>query len=1598
MMTLAIFVIGISRQAHAAVQLPDSLRGSTPLACGELAAPGTYSLTSSVSTSTGACFTITSNNVVLTSSTTGSYKVTGDIVGNGINPGDPGFNFTIENLVVTGTTSSNGADTGTIGSSYTAGDGGTIVISTSTVSAVLTNGGNSQESSYGIGGSGGAVTMIDSTSTSIQSNAGGIGPSTYFAGGNGGTIVITNTDLDASNMNISAYGSAGNFGTGTNGTLTMNYSTFEHANLVLSALSDLTLNGPSNQPGDLGAFTGGVLSVVSGDTITNASQCNLILAGTYTLGADLTGDCTISANGVVLDGAEHTINGNIMGDGIATGTTGYNFTIENITVTGTTSSDGGDGANGGSVTIATSTVNIVDSNGNDGGSGGTISIASSTVNIVDANGGNTLGSQGNGGSVTISGTDLSWSSTTVSALGGTGNNGMYIGRGMDGTLTLNYSTIEYSGLSLSALSDIVLNGPGGSPGNSGAFGGGSLGTFPGDHITNASQCELGFSGTYTIDNDFTGNCVITATSSVVINGGGHTITGNVIGDGIYRGDWGHDFTIDDLNVTGTTSSNGADYGSDYNGAIDAGGIITIIKDHIVLADEHLSLNGGDGIYGRSSSGGLILDYDTIDLTNGTFPDVMGGYPDHTSPYVVGLTMNGPGNLPGALGPMTGGGFSNPGDLITDPSMCHIMASGTYTLAADLGGNCYIKSNGVVLNGNGHSIIAGPSILGMAPTGNIIADGYTGNGYDFTLENVTVAGAITSIGIESSYGGADGDGGHVTMTDSTTTSGVIFLSGNNHGGAVDITGTTIGLSDANINVGGTVNGGDIIISGTDVDLSNATISVSGGTANGTLTIDYTTLKDSGITVGGLSDLTLNGPNDLPGDLGAFSGGTLGALPGDTLTKISQCDNLSVAGTYTLGADLTGDCTIVGNGIIINGAGHVLNGGIYGNGAKSGASGYDFSIENVIVTGTTSSNGFIGPFNSFPWNGGTYHGGNITISSSTVATTTANGGTVGPGFTSDFKYLLEGGGNGGSIILSSSTATLVEANGGSFPTNFSIASSSRASFLSIIGSIYNSNINPAGTGGNGGTITIATSTTGAILSDGGSIAFGGNAGNGGTIRVTNSFADPSGSIISANGGSIALCGYGGSGGSIVLSDSTYGTTTVDKGDDVETTIADGGYCQNQTSSLPLSPILSVTGSNVSSSGSVGLVQNVGQYNPPQTPQLPATSPVTVKNNPVAVNANISVAPSSFSGSGSSVVASSTSQTAVQTTETHGRSFVSFASSIGSAANVALKKVSDTAVAVANSPESKPVQTVGFIAGLMASVATYAETGTAAPLAAEEIFLLPIRMWGIALVSFGIRKRGRPWGTVYDSVTKQPIDPAFISVKDTTGRVVAESITDLDGRYGFLLPDGTYYISVKKTNYEFPSQKMIGKSSDELYNDLYFGDPVTVRSGEVLDKNIPMDQKNFDWNEQAKRERNLMLFHSKNERIWAIISKYVYGVGLAVSVIVVMAKPSPFDVSMLISYTLILVFLEFGIKKKELGSILDKNTGEPLSYAIFRATTPDHQVVLRSGVCDAKGRYYCIVPKGEYCMNIDKKNQDGSYSRVYESQKMSSNSGIVNKNFIV
>ena len=274
----------------------------------------------------------------------------------------------------------------------------------------------------------------------------------------------------------------------------------------------------------------------------------------------------------------------------------------------------------------------------------------------------------------------------------------------------------------------------------------------------------------------------------------------------------------------------------------------------------------------------------------------------------------------------------------------------------------------------------------------------------------------------------------------------------------------------------------------------------------------------------------------------------------------------------------------------------------------------------------------------------------------------------------------------------------------------------------------------------------------------------------------------------------------------------------------------------------------------------------------------------------------------------------------------------------------------------------------------------------------------MWSLLLAVLGLKKRNRPWGTVYDSVTKQPLDPAYVILQDLDGNEIATSITDLDGRYGFLVPAGKYRMVAKKTNYEFPSKKLANKKSDELYSELYFNEIIDIAEDGVISKNIPMDSLKFDWNEFAKKDKKLMRFFNKRDVWIARISSILFVFGFVITVVAVIVSPILYNIIILVIYLVLIVLKGTVLKPRAYGYINQKDTDNPLSFAIMRVffVGSDNEVIHK--VTDRTGKYYCLVPNGKYYTKIENKNADQSYTLVHTSEPIEVKNGYISKKFDV
>ena len=282
--------------------------------------------------------------------------------------------------------------------------------------------------------------------------------------------------------------------------------------------------------------------------------------------------------------------------------------------------------------------------------------------------------------------------------------------------------------------------------------------------------------------------------------------------------------------------------------------------------------------------------------------------------------------------------------------------------------------------------------------------------------------------------------------------------------------------------------------------------------------------------------------------------------------------------------------------------------------------------------------------------------------------------------------------------------------------------------------------------------------------------------------------------------------------------------------------------------------------------------------------------------------------------------------------------------------------------------------------------------------DVYLLFLKLIGL-LTGLFRKKRSEPWGVVYDSVTKRPLDPAYVIAKiKENATAKGEAITDLDGRYGFLLSPGEYVIEANKTHYKFPSEKLKGRNRDEFYENLYFGDSFRVRDSGVVHYNIPLDPLEFDWNEFAKKQDQVFQIYSKSENVRLWIFNIIFYIGLTFSVLALAITPIFINALVVFVYLSIIGFQIFWKATHKVTRIISKETGRPIPFALVRVWLSDLNTIVKKTVADEFGRFYFLVSPVTYLITIEEKQTDGSYLEVFRTGDLNLKRGVVKEDFLV
>ncbi len=281
-----------------------------------------------------------------------------------------------------------------------------------------------------------------------------------------------------------------------------------------------------------------------------------------------------------------------------------------------------------------------------------------------------------------------------------------------------------------------------------------------------------------------------------------------------------------------------------------------------------------------------------------------------------------------------------------------------------------------------------------------------------------------------------------------------------------------------------------------------------------------------------------------------------------------------------------------------------------------------------------------------------------------------------------------------------------------------------------------------------------------------------------------------------------------------------------------------------------------------------------------------------------------------------------------------------------------------------------------------------------AISDIPLLVLRSLSALLPLATLGRKRRFWGTVYDSRTRRPLDPAVVTLKDTLGKDVKTAVTDLDGRYAFLAPAGTYTISAVKSHHVFPASFIA--AVDPIYSQPYLGGPVTLAEPGMIARDIPLDPVEFDWNEFEKYRTWRYQFFSRFDKPLAYASLWLVPLGTVIALFDFLTHPNAFDGFFLAFYLVLSALYLLGFHPRAYGQVKGAD-GAPLQFAAVKAHYPDQDQAVAATVTDQLGRYHLLLPNEKaFDITVEQPTGPATYTTVLR-QRFTKLHGRLNRTLV-
>lgn len=276
-------------------------------------------------------------------------------------------------------------------------------------------------------------------------------------------------------------------------------------------------------------------------------------------------------------------------------------------------------------------------------------------------------------------------------------------------------------------------------------------------------------------------------------------------------------------------------------------------------------------------------------------------------------------------------------------------------------------------------------------------------------------------------------------------------------------------------------------------------------------------------------------------------------------------------------------------------------------------------------------------------------------------------------------------------------------------------------------------------------------------------------------------------------------------------------------------------------------------------------------------------------------------------------------------------------------------------------------------------------------NELLLFPRVLWHSLGIALGMKPSLKSWGTVYDSVTHLPIVLGEVSLIDAYGAIAATTLTQSDGSFSAVVPDGSYTLRVNAQK----STLALASGTALIYDTVYSAQPVLVRDNQPA---RPLDVAVLGGSGGKPTITSIKEFMLYHEVAFTNIAFLIFGIGTLASVLYVIFFPSLMSLLICLTYVLIAILRGVGAFGSYASVFLSKVAETPLAGQLITVFDMQTNTPVLKTLTSALGRAYLHLPDGYFYGVISDPSPLAEQTATVITKPFVARNGLFRKRFLL